>query len=121
MSWQEEAREPIASVRELRAGLAFGLPDDVPQSKVVDAILDALAPVVKAEVARAKAEALREAVQQDAITIPDTLGYKVTAVATEDLLDRADAIEAEAEGCGHPNHGSTDHDCRPFVAEAGER
>ena len=50
-------------------------------------------PIVAAEVRKAKAEALREAVEKYAITIPDALGYKVPAVTVEDLLDTADEHE----------------------------
>jgi hypothetical protein len=46
--------------------------------------------------ATAQADALREAVEQYAITIPDVLGYKVRAVAVEDMLDRVDAIDGGA-------------------------
>ncbi|VEW13538.1 Uncharacterised protein [Brevibacterium casei] len=46
-------------------------------------------------IAKIKADALRE-IADMAITIPDVLGYKVNAVAVEDLLDRADMIEGEA-------------------------
>ena len=42
-----------------------------------------------------QAEALRDAVEKYAVTIPDALGYKVPAVTTEDLLDRADHLAAE--------------------------
>ncbi|GAA4915716.1 hypothetical protein [Nesterenkonia rhizosphaerae] len=42
---------------------------------------------------KAKAEALREAVEKYAITIPDALGYKIQAVAAEDMLNEADQIE----------------------------
>lgn len=48
---------------------------------------------VTGEVRKAKAEALREAVEKYAITIPDALGYKVPAVTVEDLLDAATEYE----------------------------
>jgi len=53
-------------------------------------ILDAVAPAIAAR-------ALREAVEADALTIPDALGYKVRAVFVESLLDRADEIERGAK------------------------
>lgn len=58
-----------------------------------EVLLAALAPFVAAREAQAAARALREAVESAAITIPDVLGYKVAAVAVEDLLNRADRIE----------------------------
>lgn len=45
----------------------------------------------------AKAEALREAVEQYAITIPDALGYKVPAVTVEDMLNAADGHEKRGQ------------------------
>lgn len=48
----------------------------------------AVLPIVRA----AQAQALRDAVEEHAITIPDALGYKVSAVAVEDLLDTADRL-----------------------------
>ena len=45
--------------------------------------------------AQVEATALRDAVEKYAVTIPDALGYKVPAVMTEDLLDRADRLAAE--------------------------
>ena len=42
--------------------------------------------------AQVEATALRDAVEKYAVTIPDALGYKVPAVTTEDLLDRADRL-----------------------------
>ena len=54
----------------------------------------AVLPIIAAEVRAAKAEALREAVEKYAITIPDALGYKVPAVTVEDLMDAADEHEA---------------------------
>ena len=45
--------------------------------------------------AQVEAEALRDAVEKYAVTILDALGYKVPAVTTEDLLDRADRLAAE--------------------------
>ena len=50
-----------------------------------------------AEIAAAKAEALRDAAVDMSIMIPDLLGYKVEAVAVEDLLVRADQIEFDHE------------------------
>ena len=50
MTWPtEQAREAVAQVRELRFGLAFGLPGDVSPDVVHDAILAALAALVRAE------------------------------------------------------------------------
>lgn len=46
-------REAMANVRELTAGLAFGLPPDVEQRVVRDAILTALAPLIRAREAAA--------------------------------------------------------------------
>lgn len=43
----------VANVRELTAGLAFGLPPDVEQYVVRDAILSALAPLIRAREAAA--------------------------------------------------------------------
>lgn len=48
----------------------------------------------RSEVIRAaKVEALREAADKLTFTVHDILGYKFPAVATEELLDRADKIE----------------------------
>ena len=44
----------------------------------------------------AEVKALRDAADQLTTRIPDVLGYKVQAVFTEDLLNRADQIE---RGC----------------------
>lgn len=52
--------------------------------------------LVAAREAQAAAKALREAAEEDAITIPDVLGYKVPAVAVEDILNRADRIGGES-------------------------
>ena len=59
---------------------------------VVDAVLAEWPGESRAQVG---ATALRDAVEKYAITIPDALGYKVPAVTTEDLLDRADRLAAE--------------------------
>ena len=59
---------------------------------VVDAVLAEWPGESRAQV---EATALRDAVEKYAITIPDALGYKVPAVTTEDLLDRADRLAAD--------------------------
>lgn len=56
-------------------------------------IRDALDAVAPAIIRRAKAEALREVIEENAISIPDALGYKVRAVFVEDLLDMAAEYE----------------------------
>lgn len=56
VQWTVAEREAVANVRELTAGLAFGLPPDVEQRVahgVCDAILTALAPLVAAREAAA--------------------------------------------------------------------
>lgn len=87
VEWSDAEREAV------RGALLVDL--DVPRvtTEDVDAVLAALAPFVEAGEAQAAANALREAVEKDAVTIPDVLGYKVPAVAVEDLLNRADRIE----------------------------
>lgn len=78
-SWEVQAPGTKAHVRESM------LP-------TVVAVRDAFREPLEAMLDQARAEALREAAEQDAITIPDVLGYKVPAVAVEDLLNRADRI-----------------------------
>lgn len=53
----------------------------------------AIGAVAPAIAARAKAEALREVIEESAITIPDALGWKVGVVYVEDLLTFADELE----------------------------
>lgn len=87
IEWTDAEREALGNAMD---PYAVGV---LTQEEAENAILDALAELVAAREAQAAAQALREAVEKDAITIPDVLGYKVPAVAVEDLLNRADRIE----------------------------
>lgn len=126
MSWDHEAREAIARDLYLQQARRHVHPDDVetPEERwdregllpnvreawltKADHVLTVLAPVVAREVARAKAEALREFgpwVQQENACDPEDECPEGTCRLCDLLLavysdanDRADAIEAEAGG-----------------------
>ena len=82
--WTDHMQDPSAS---------YDHPLNEDAREACESAADALLPIVFEEVRKAKAGALRETVEKRAITIPDALGYKVSAVTVEDLLDAADEYE----------------------------
>ena len=70
------------------------MPWDMAPSDVRDYYLDDARDALEAVAPLIAAKALWDAAETYTVTILDALGYKVQAVFTEDLMDRAAAIEA---------------------------